>query len=214
MNTASGKMKNRSEIYRVHPSVAYARKIIVNLPDKTGRSLDEWSELLQSEGPKEREERRSWLKTKHGLGGTTASLIENATHGSNPEYYDDNSYLEVAVQYVEDLYDGKKAHLRPIHDALMRVGYDLGDDVAASPCTTMVPLYRRRVIAQIKPTTLTRIDLGLALKGCSEPYSDRLVDTGGLQKGDRITHRIPVSSVEEVDDDIRNWLHVAYELDN
>ena len=183
-------MKNSREIYRVHPSVAYARKIIANLPDKTGRSLDEWSDLLGADGPKEKKERPAWLHSEYGLGRTTA------------------------VNYVENLYSGKKEHLRPIHDALLRAGYDLGDDVAASPCTTMVPLYKNRVIAQIKPTTLTRIDLGLALKDCDEAYSDRLVDTGGLQKGDRITHRIPISSVEEIDDEVKYWLNVAYELDN
>ena len=207
-------MKNSREIYRVHPSVAYTRKIIANLPDKTGRSLDEWSELLCAEGPEGNKERQAWLKSEHGLGGTTASRVVSAAQGSNPENYDDDSYLHMAVRYVEDLYNGKKAHLRPIHDALLQAGYDLGDDVAASPCTTMVPLYRNRVIAQIKPSTLTRIDLGLALKGCDEPYSDRLVDTGGLQKADRITHRIPVSSVEEVDDEVKYWLQVAYELDS
>lgn len=207
-------MKNSREIYRVHPSVAYARKIIANLPDKTGRSLDDWSDLLRAEGPKEKKERPAWLHSEYGLGRTTAWLIASAAQGSSPEDYDDDRYLDMAVNYVENLYSGKKEHLRPIHEALLRAGYDLGDDVAASPCTTMVPLYKNRVIAQIKPTTLTRIDLGLALKDCDEAYSDRLVDTGGLRKGDRITHRIPISSVEEIDDEVKYWLNVAYELDN
>ncbi len=94
----------------------------------------------------------------------------------------------------------------------MRLAFDLGDDIHVSPCKTMVPIYRNHVIAQIKPTTLTRVDCGLALKGCAVPYADRLLDTGGLDKGDRITHRIPISNVSEIDEEVSYWLGVAYDL--
>jgi hypothetical protein len=67
------------------------------------------------------------------------------------------------------------------------------------------------VFAQIKPTTQTRIDLGFALgdmKGAG-----RLIDTGGYAKKDRITHRIPITSVSEIDDEVKRWLKVAYDRD-
>ena len=41
----------------------------------------------------------------------------------------------------------------------------------------------------------------------------RLIDTGGFAKKDRITHRIPISSLQEVDDEVKRWLKVAYEMD-
>jgi hypothetical protein len=41
----------------------------------------------------------------------------------------------------------------------------------------------------------------------------RLIDTGGLQKKDRITHRIPISSLDEIDAEVMGWLKVAYDLD-
>ena len=70
---------------------------------------------------------------------------------------------------------------------------------------------RHHVFAQIKPTTQTRIDLGLALGNMKTPK--RLINTGGLEKKDRITHRIPIAALAEIDDEVSRWLKVAYDLD-
>ena len=43
--------------------------------------------------------------------------------------------------------------------------------------------------------------------------SGKLIDTGGFAKKDRITHRIPIVSLAEIDDEVRKWLKKAYELD-
>jgi hypothetical protein len=75
----------------------------------------------------------------------------------------------------------------------------------------MVPIRRRYAIAQIKPATNTRIDFGLALK--DTPATAKLIDTGGRAKGDRITHRLEVSSSADIDDELRRWLQQAYDLD-
>jgi hypothetical protein len=74
-----------------------------------------------------------------------------------------------------------------------------------------VPLYRNHVFAQIKPTTQTRIDMGFAL-GDLKP-TGRLIDTGGFAKKDRITHRIPITSLDDIDDEVKHWLKVAYDRD-
>jgi hypothetical protein len=77
----------------------------------------------------------------------------------------------------------------------------------------MVPLYRNHVFAQIKPTTNTRVDFGLALTHYKGKLPKRLVDTGGLAKKDRITHRIEISSTAQIDDEVKKWLKTAYDLD-
>jgi len=83
--------------------------------------------------------------------------------------------------------------------------------VKAYPCKTIVPLYRNPVFAQLKPSTHTRLDLGLSLGDMKVPA--RIVDTGGLKKGDHITHRIPISLIDEIDAEVKRWLKVAYDLD-
>jgi len=124
---------------------------------------------------------------------------------------DADTYLESAERYVEEMFSGGKAKLRPLYDALLKLGLNIGKEAKASPCQTIVPLYRNHVFAQIKPTTQTRIDLGFAL-GDMKP-TGRLIDTGGFAKKDRITHRIPISSKDDIDDEVKHWLKVAYDRD-
>ena len=78
-------------------------------------------------------------------------------------------YLEQAERWVEDMFAGSKAGLRPLYDALIANGLSVAGDVKACPCKTIVPFYRNHVFAQIKPATRTRIDLGLALGKTKAP---------------------------------------------
>ena len=109
------------------------------------------------------------------------------------------------------MYAGPKAALRPLHDRLVALGRSMGEDVRVCPCKTIVPLYRKHVFAQVKPTTRTRIDFGLALKG--QKVNGRLIDTGGEAKKDRITHRFAITCLADIDAEVKRWLKVAYDLD-
>ena len=137
-------------VYSVHPSVTMVQSWVLSLPDKTGHSLDEWIQLVQEDGPDSEHERRDWLKSRHGLGTNTAWWIAERASGKSQE--DDNpvAYLKAADGYVTAMFAGKKAGLRPIYDALLKLGMSLGRDVKVCPCKTVVPLYRRHVFAQIK----------------------------------------------------------------
>ena len=139
-----------------------------------------------------------------------AGFIAEASVGKG-EALTPEGYLRMAGQYVENLFAGPKAGLRPIYEALLAAGLKLGKDVRVSPCQTFVPLYRNHVFAQIKPSTRTRVDLGLALKDTRTPR--RLIDTGGFAKKDRITRRIEIASLGDIDDEVRRWMKAAYEMD-
>jgi hypothetical protein len=197
--------------YSVHPGISMVQKWIAELPQKTGRSLEDWIALVKKSGPPGNKERRDWLKREYGLGTNSAWWIADRAEGKGREEGDPKAYLSAALQYVEKMFAGSKAGLRPIYDKLLQLGLRLGKDVKACPCQTIVPLYREHVFAQLKPTTQTRIDLGLALK-YTKP-TGRLLDTGGLAKGDRITRRIPISSLKEIDGEVKRWLKAAYALD-
>ena len=184
---------------------------VTELKTKTGRTLEEWMKHIKKNGPKTEQERREWLKTEHGLGTNTAWWLTERAEGKGAETADPELYLKTAEQDVEKMFAGKKATLKPIYDALLKLGLKVGKEAKACPCQTIVPLYRNHVFAQIKPTTQTRIDLGFAL-GDMKP-TGRLLDTGGFAKKDRITHRIPISSLSEIDDEVMHWLKVAYDRD-
>jgi hypothetical protein len=196
--------------YDVHPSLAMYQSSLAALKQKTGRSLAEWVKFVNKEGPATEKERRAWLKEKHGMGMNYAGWIAEQSLGKG----DDGSpetYLKNAEAYVEKMYSGGKETLRPIFDELLILGRSMGADVKVCPCQTIVPLYRKHVFAQIKPTTRTRIDLGLALKDTKVPK--RLIDTGGFAKKDRITHRIEITSVKDIDAEVKKWMKTAYDMD-
>ncbi len=204
-------MPRTKSLYGVHPGVLMTQKWVGELKPKTGRSLDEWLSLVRQRGPADEQSRREWLKTEHGLGTNVAGWIAGRATGKGAETEDPDTYLAAAEKYVDAMFAGGKAPLRPLYDQLLRLGLAAGKDAKACPCQTIVPLYRNHVFAQIKPTTRTRIDLGFALG--SRPAEGRLIDTGGYAKKDRITHRIPISSATDIDDEVKRWLRLAYEED-
>lgn len=195
----------------VHPSVRMAQKWVADLKDKTGRSLDEWIALAQNSGIADETARRDWLKSEHRLGTNSASWIAERSVGKGFEGDDPDRYLAAAEKYVEQMFAGKKALLRPLYDRLLCLALDIAPDVKACPCQTIVPLYRNHVFAQIKPATNTRIDMGFALG--ARKAEGRLIDTGGFAKKDRITHRIAISAASDIDDEVQRWLRLAYEED-
>lgn len=202
--------KKAKSIYSVHPGVAMVQKAIADLPAKTERDLESWIKLIKKSGLRDEKARREWLKTEHGLGTNYASWLADRAEGKG-EDGDPETYLKAAEGYVEKMFAGPKSSLLPTYDALLKLAFSLGKDVKACPCQTIVPLYRKHVFAQLKPTTQTRIDLGFALKDLKA--SGRLIDTGGFAKKDRITHRIPIMSPSDIDDEVKRWLVHAYELD-
>jgi len=202
-----------ASLYGVHPGVAMVPKSLAELKETTGRSLEEWIAIVQKEGPKDEKSRFAWLKTKHKLGMNRAGWIAERAEGKGGDLDTPEVYLKSAVRYVEGQYAGPKEKLRPIFDELVRLGKSMGSDAKACPCKTIVPFYREHVFAQIKPTTNTRIDLGFALTHYKGKLPKRLIDTGGLAKKDRITHRMEITAVEQIDSEVKKWLKAAYDLD-
>jgi hypothetical protein len=204
--------KSRS-LYDVHPSIAMVQKCVDELKPKTGRTLDEWVAFMQKEGPKGHQARREWLKNKHKVNNNAAWAIVDSVEGKGTDENTPEGYLKVAAQYVEGQYAGKKSALRPIYDELLALGKSLGEDVKVCPCRTMVPFYRNHVFAQIKPATNSRIDFGLCFTTYKGKLPKRLIDTGGLAKMDRITHRFEISGADQIDAEVKKWLRAAYDLD-
>lgn len=182
------------------------------LPAKTGRSLDEWIAFVRKSGSPGEKERRDWLKRENNLGTNSATWIAERAEGKGMEEDSPEAYLEAAARWVEAMFPEPRRPLRPLYDKLLKTVLAVGKDVKASPGKTAVSIYRNHVFAQIKVSTNTRIDLGLALGNIKTPK--RLIDTGGYEKKDRITRRIEVKSKSDIDADLKKWLKTAWEMDS
>jgi hypothetical protein len=196
-------------LYSLHPGLKMIQSSMRLLEERSGKSAKQWAAIAKRDGPAGSAARREWLKTAHGFTTNYARWIADLSAGEGLAELDPEVYLQTAERYVEVMFSGKRAALRPAFDRLLALALSLGKDVKACPGKTIVPLYREHVFAQIKPATNTRIDLGLAL-GDMKP-TGRLIDTGGFAKKDRITHRIEISTVKDIDAEVTRWLKRGYE---
>ena len=170
--------------------------MINNMPEKTGKSLEEWKIILKSKNFDKHGEAVKFLKTEHGVTHGFANTIVTLSK-DNQESPDD---------LLTNQYKGKE-ELRPIYEKLVDEILKFGSDITKAPKKDSVSMIRKRQFALIKPATKTRIDLGLKIK--NKPITERLENSGPF--GTMCTHRVRLSKVNEVDAELLEWLKEAYE---
>ena len=170
--------------------------MITNMPKKTGKSLDQWKALLKTRSFRKHSEAVTFLKKEyqvtHGFANTIVTLSKEESH--TPD------------DLVTNQYKGKES-LFPIYEQLLTVVKKFGDDVVITPKKTTVSIIRKKQFALIKPATKTRIDLGLKLKDV--PTTERLENSGPF--GTMCTHRVKISSSDDIDSQLIDWLQQAYQ---
>lgn len=175
--------------------------MIRNLEEKSGKTLAQWVALVKGMGPKKHGEVVAALKATHGLGHGYANLVAHAAKGAVGDE------APPADDLVDAQYAGEKAALRPLYDALIAAAQKFGDDVEIAPKKTYVSLRRSKQFALLQPSTKTRLDVGLNLKG--EPPSGRLEASGSFNS--MCTHRVRVESNADVDAALIGWMQAAYD---
>lgn len=177
-----------------------AQSMINNLPEKTGKSLDQWLKILAKKKLEKHGEIVKFLKSDHGVGHGFANLIahEFLNKGKAPASDD---------ALVDQQYKGPKADLRPIYDALIAKVQKFGKDVEVSPKKTYVSLRRSKQFGLIQPSTKDRVDVGINLKG--EPAGKRLEASGSFNA--MVSHRVRLAKKSDVDAELVRWLKSAYE---
>ncbi len=176
-----------------------AATMVANLKEKTGKTLPQWLKLTTAKKFAKHGEIMKWLKGDHGLTHGYANLIAMKTLKSDAGSAQDTDL--VAAQYA-----GKKADLRPIYDALVAVVTKLGKDAELAPKKAYVSLRRSKQFGLIQPSTATRVDLGLNLKGVKP--KGRLEASGSFNS--MVTHRVRLESKADVNADVKTWLKDAF----
>ncbi len=176
-----------------------AATMLANLPEKTGKSLEQWLAILKKSKLDKHGQLVALLKSEHGVTHGFANLIvAKFREGGTPQRPRD---------LVGAQYDGAKSALRPIYDAVMAAAEKFGGDVEISPKKTYVSLRRKKQFALVQPSTKTRVDVGLNLPG-TRP-TKRLEASGSFNA--MVSHRVRVESVANVDKQLVSWMKKAYE---
>lgn len=177
---------------------AQSQTMIDNLPARTGRSLDEWFAVLDAAGPKTHGTAMALLKSEHAVTHGFANLIVTL-HRSR------GTAAPSGEELVDAQYTGAKAPLRPLCDRLVAEARVFGEDVEVAPKKTGVSLRRSKQFALIEVPSATRVQLGLNLKDVTA--DGRLRAVRGM-----CTHRVDLTSLSDIDDELVGWLRAAYEL--
>ena len=176
-----------------------AKKMIANLEEKTGKKLAEWTKLVAGSGHEKHGQIVKWLKTEHDLTHGYANLVAHESKSSAAAHSADDDLVDAQ-------YSGKEA-LRPIYDNLIAKIDGFGKDVELAPKKAYVSLRRAKQFGLIQPSTKTRVDVGIKLRD-TKPKG-RLEKSGSFNS--MVSHRVRLSSADEVDAELVGWLKAAYD---
>lgn len=177
-----------------------------NIEEKHGKPLAEWLAIIGQSGKTKHNDIISFLKLEHGMSHGNANrlaLIARESDGTSVAKAAEAS----GIDPLAAMYEGKKAGLKPVHEALKALIVQFGGDIEVAPKKGYVSLRRKKQFGMIQPTTASRIDVGLILKG--EPATERL--EASASASDMFTHRVRVSSAADLDDQLTGWLRQAYD---
>ncbi len=178
-------------------------KMVQSLKATTGKSIDEWLRLTKKSSKAKHGELVSWLKAEHGITHGYANLIAHQTLKS-----DATSMRAEGSDLVSEMFAGDKAELRPVFDALMKAIRGFGSDIEESPKKGYLSLRRTTQFATLHPSTKTRFDVGIKLKGVAPV--DRLEAAGSWNA--MVTHRVRLATAKDVDKELIGWLRQAYDM--
>ena len=177
------------------------QSMIRNLKEKTGKSLEGWTKIAKDSKLGKHGEIVKLLKEQHGLTHGYANLVAHETLQSHAEAVAESGTDLVAAQYA-----GDKAGLKPVYDKLVEAIGKFGSDVEFSPKKAYVSVRRSKQFAIIQPSTKTRVDIGINLKGVAP--AGRLEVSGSFNS--MVSHRVKLESAQEVDKELIAWLKQAY----
>lgn len=176
--------------------------LIKNLELKTGKTLDAWIAIARKSGLEKHGQIVAFLKKEHGLTHGYANQI--GQHALRSQ----DAPATGSQELVEAQYGGAKTAVRPIYDALVAAISKFGKDVGFAPKKAYVSLRRSKQFGLIQPSTASRVDVGLNLKGV--PAQGRLEPSGSFNA--MVSHRVRLEGIAEVNAELIGWLRKAYEM--
>src|SRR5690606_9643005 len=172
--------------------------MIENLRKNTGKSLEQWIDIVLNNQFTTHGEAMKFLKETHGLTHGFANLVvlnarqTDSGSSTNPE------------SLITKQYQGKE-HFKPIYDKIITEIKAFGNDIEIAPKNAYVSLRRKKQFATLTPATKTRFEVGINLRG-QEPQGI----LNAAKPNSMCSHIISLSGINDVDDKVISWIQLAY----
>lgn len=173
--------------------------MLENLKAKTGNSLDEWKTLIAAQGFSKHGEIVKFLKETHNVTHGYASEIGLKILGSDADSSND------ADEFIVSQYKGKE-HLKGFYDNLIAEIQKFDGEFEIAPKKTYVSLKRKKQFIILNPASKTRFEIGFNLKGVEPQGKLEAEKPNGI-----CSHKINLSDIKEIDQEVINWIKMAFE---
>ncbi len=172
---------------------------IKNIEAQTGKSLQELIDIVENSGITKHMAMVKMLKETFSLGHGHANAVVHFYKKSKEdgESQPDNP--------LDKIYVDKKAHLRPIHEALLPFLESLGEHEVA-PKMKNISYRRKKQFCLVGPATNSRVEVGLNVKDL-EP-DERLIPQGS---GKMCNYVVKLTDASQVDDTLKGWIQQAFD---
>lgn len=174
--------------------------MIDNLYKNTGKTMEQWIDIVNSENIAKHGEIINFLKETHGLSYGFANLVAHKAKGS------DAGSAENQDELITKQYQGKE-HFITVYQQLMAEIETFGNDIEIAPKNAYVSLRRKKQFALLQPATKTRFEIGIILKGQESQGKLEKINTANAM----CSHKINVASENDIDSEVIDWLRKAYE---
>jgi hypothetical protein len=133
--------------------------MLQNLESKTGKNIDQWIMIANNSPAEKHKEIINFLKSEYGLTYGYVNLIALKTREAK------EGQAPTGEALIDAQYSGSKSDLRPIYDEIIARIEKFGEDIEIAPKKSYVSLRRSKQFAIVQPSTKTRVDVGINLKG-------------------------------------------------
>ncbi|MBL0124718.1 MAG: DUF4287 domain-containing protein [Betaproteobacteria bacterium] len=169
-----------------------------NLEARTGKTFAAWINVARKLGTDRHADIVAYLKLEGPMSHGYANMIAHEARKPDAVSEEDP---------VDALFAGPKAALRPIYDAIAKTVTTFGRDIEFAPKKTCVSLRRAKQFALVQPSTATRVDIGINLKGVAPTGK---LEASGTWNG-MVSHRVRIGAIGEFDLEVKSWLKQAYD---
>ncbi len=182
-----------------------------NIQTRTGKPLAELLAAVKASGLAKHGERRSWLMEQYTLGYGDANTLAYFVVKPLPDLGAGMPAAAAALppahegDPLDGIYTGAKAHLRPLHEAMIQRIEAFGDFERA-PKKSYVSLRRKKQFAMLGPATKDLLELGLNAKGLPDHPRLKAQPPGGM-----CSHTVRFGSASEIDATLLGWVRAAYD---
>jgi len=184
----------------IRTSAEFEKDFISTTKAQTGKTLDQWIDILKRSGISKKEYIIGWLKLEYGLHHLQAGLLTGLyLNNGKPVYLDRNRLLEDQFSHCK--------RTRPLFDSIAKKILSQFDDAKLIPKKNYLSFAGIREFAAID-VKLNTVRLGMDLGDLE--FTNDLKPSKIKSVSSRISHMTIISAVEQFDEITDRQLRLSY----